>query len=679
MDLTGFREDINGIDDDILRLLARRRQLVRDVIQLKEQENLILRDAQREEDLLGRLIGTGRQMGLDAHTVTKIFHEIIDDSVRWQQLFLQKNRNPDEKPESCRVAFQGISGNFSHQAAGEFFAEQSQAVFTGYPAFSDVVQAVEEGHEDYGLLPFENTTAGGINEVYDELLRTRLSVIGEHVFQIRHCLLAIEQVPLTKIRRVLSQWQALAQCTRFLSQLQNCQREPVTDTATAARNIKEDQDLSQAAIASEEAARQYDLVVLARDIADQSDNFTRFVIVGPRSVKIDPRVPAKTSLIMATADESGALLKALVVLDRHGVNMTRLESRPKRSSRFEYLFYVDVEGNRDSEVFQRALNELRASTSFLKILGSYPAAHRERTAPAIEALVSTARAEDESSGSEVGVDPLSDSEVETAGSSVVPAGRHDPGKRSLIYLGGVPIGSDALIVLAGPRQVESVEQIRRCARHAKECGARILFGGCRSPLAAHNQLSGLDRHLLSTLATVARDYDLPAIVEVTSSADIAMAAESVDGLIVGGQNMQHVGLLTEVGSVNLPVVLTRGPASTIEQLLAAAECIMSAGNQQIVLCEQGVRTFGTTTHNALDLGAVDVLRASTHLPVVVNPSQAAGRTELAIPLALAARAVDPHGLMLEIDAGGSGQPPDGSLTIDQFAKLMRRMFRCPSD
>ena len=207
VDLSSFRDKINALDDDILQLLARRRELVQGVIQFKERENLILRDAQREEQLLARLIRKGREQGLDAHSVTKIFHEIIDDSVRAQQLFLQKNLNPDLERHTVRVAYQGQEGNFSHLAAQKYFAERAEEIlFAGSPTFADVVETVEEGRADFGLLPVENTTAGGINEVYDQLLRGKVSIVGEEVFQITHCLMAIEDVPLTKIRRVLSQW-----------------------------------------------------------------------------------------------------------------------------------------------------------------------------------------------------------------------------------------------------------------------------------------------------------------------------------------------------------------------------------------------------------------------------------------------------------------------------------------
>ena len=253
MDLERIRGEINSIDEQILKALSARRELSGRVIQAKEEEKLPLRDSRREEELLARLISKGREHGLDAHFVTRVFHEIIDDSVRSQQLFLLKSTNQDQEAPA-RVGFQGIEGAYSHLAAQKFYSKDLDRVgFTGYSTFGEVIEAVEQGVVGSALLPVENTTAGSINEVYDLLSQARLSIVGEEVFRVEHCLLALEDVPIANIRRIYSHPQALAQCMKFLSTLHNCQREYFTDTAMAVKKVKEDQDLSQAAIASEEA------------------------------------------------------------------------------------------------------------------------------------------------------------------------------------------------------------------------------------------------------------------------------------------------------------------------------------------------------------------------------------------------------------------------------------------
>jgi len=683
MDLKWCRESINAIDDQILDLLARRRQLVASVVALKEREDLQLRDAHREEQVLGRLIANGRKLGLDAHAVTRIFHEIIDDSVRSQQLVLQRHRNPQVEQRPWHIAYQGAAGNSSFLAARQYFTDREDScTFTGYSEFAEVVEAVEEGVADYGVLPVENTTAGVINEVYDLLLRTKLSIVGEEVLQIDHCLLAIDLVPLSKIRRVLAQWQALAQCSRFLGQLENCQKEPMVDTAAAVRKVKEDQDLSQAAIASEEAARLYGLKVLERNITDQSDNLTRFIVVAPKPVAVDLRIPAKTSLIIATAHEAGALLKALVVFDQHGINMTKLESRPRKGSRFQYVFYLDFEGNIAEPRVDAALVQLRGVTSFLKILGCFPSENRQRTAPTMRSLVGSPEmvAGDAAPDQQTGV---ADAEDDTARITPLESQTHRLASRAtkprntVIRVRDAEIGGTDVVIMAGPCAVESEQQIFTCARQVKECGGKVLMGGCFKPRITPHGFQGLGYEGLAMLAEAGRQYDLPVMTEVLSPSDVEQVAEQVDILVVGHQNMQNFSLLSELGGMQRPVVLRRGLAASLEQLLDAAEFVLSRGNQQVMLCEHGIRTFETTTHNTLDLGGISILKKMTHLPVIVDPSHAAGQRDLVVPLTLAAHAVSPHGLMIEIHPDPEHALCDGpqSLRFDSFRDLIAEMFK----
>ncbi len=676
MDLKKFRDEINEIDDQILERLARRRKAVGGVIEYKDRQDLQLRDVHREEQLLARLIAKGRELGLDAHAVTKIFHEIIDDSLRAQQLYLQRSRNPEVAAQTLHVAYQGVEGNFSHLAARKYFADREDvSTFINYATYADVVRAVEDGDADYGLLPVENTTAGVINEVYDLLLRTKLSIVGEEVLPIQHCLLAIEVVPLTKIRRVLSQWQALAQCSRFLAQLENCQKEPTVDTALAVRRVKEDQDLSQAAIASEDAARLYDLKILERNITDEPDNLTRYIVLAPKPLRVDLRIPAKTSLIVATAHEAGALMKALVVLQRHEINMTKLESRPRRGAKFEYVFYIDFEGNVAESRVEDALVELRGATSFLKVLGSYPRESREKTAPTIQTLVETQRGE---------MDPpprIGQSRVtaapERAQRTYRLTSRDTKSLDTMIRVGEAQFGGRELVVMAGPSAVESEEQIVACARQVKESGGKILYGGCFKPPLTPHSFPGLGWEGLRLLDEAGRQYDLPIATEVLVPAEVHQAGELADLLIIGHQNMQNYPLLSEVGGWHKPVILRRGMSASLEQLLDAAEFIMAHGNQQVILCEHGISTFETTTRNTLDLGGISILRSLTHLPILVDPSHAAGQRDLVRPLALAARAVGTHALMIEVHPDPDQALCDGpqALRFAEFRDLVAQLFR----
>ena len=674
MDLNQFREEINQIDRELLELLARRRQVSRKVIQVKDENGLPLRDVQREEELFDVLIPAGRQLELDAHFVTSVFHEIIDDSVRYQQHFLQRNLNPTAERD-LRIAYQGVDGAYSSLAARKHFADEiDRSTLIGCSTFAEVVHLVESGNAEYALLPVENTTAGSINEVYDLLTNTKLSIVGEEIFRVEHCLLAIDEVPLSNIRRVFSHPQALAQCKNFISELPGCQREYFADTAMAVQKVRDDRDLSQAAIASEEAGRLYGLKVLRRNLADQPDNFTRFLIVAPEPVQVDPRVPSKTSLVLSTAHQEGALLQALSVLHAHHVNCSKLESRPKRGSPFEYVFYVDVEGSTEEKRVREAIDELRKTTTFLKVLGSYPMQRRDRTRPLIQSIVGSGQ-DSNADGSKA----ESSAATSTSSSSkTAPLTESDARqRRTTVSVRDVLVGGDELVVIAGPGMVESEEQIHECARQVKECGGKVLASACFRSSATREAFRPLGWQGLEHLVSASRAYDLPIATPVVDPAEVEKIAQHVDLLIVGARNMHNASLLTAVGKVGRPVLLERGVSASLEEWLHAAEAILSEGNQQVILSERGIRTHETTTRSALDIGAVTVLSKRTHLPIIIDPSRIAGTRDLVRPVTLAARAVEPAGLRLEVHPHPEEAATGGERALDfaAFSKLLREIYR----
>jgi chorismate mutase/prephenate dehydratase len=667
-DLEKIRDDIDEEDKHILESLARRRRLISQVIQAKDQQSAPIRDALREEQLLSKLIGIGRSQGLDAHFVTRVFHEIIDDSVRSQQLHLLGDVN---KSDQRRVGFQGIEGAFSYLAGRKFFARSLESTsFVGFATFEQVVAAVEDGNMDFGMLPVENTTAGSINEVYDLLSCAQISIIGEEVLRVEHCLLAVDEVPVLNIRKVLSHPKALAQCMKFLSTLQNCEIQPYTDTAMSVRKVKEDNDPTVAAIASEEAARRYGLKVLRRNVEDQHNNYTRFIVVSKKTPQMDLRIPCKTSLVMVTAHEEGALLKSLNILHEHKINLTKLESRPIPDMPFQYMFYIDFEGNTADPIVADALVKLRSTTTSLKVLGCYPSQHRYKTVPPVQALVGEAAVE------ETAPEPVVQVSGKKSKVSYKLASRECKPEDTVIDVRGIKIGGSEFVVIAGPCAVESAEQIQSCARYAKECGAKILRGGCFKPRTSPYSFQGLGFEALELLAAAGRQYDLPIITEVLSPSDVEAVARVSDMLQIGARNMQNFSLLNEVGRTNRPVLLKRGMMSTMEEFLNAAEYILDRGNNQVILCERGIRTFETATRNTLDLGSIPILKRLTHLPIMVDPSHAAGRRDLVIPLALAAHAVGPHGLIIEIHPDPEKALSDGpqALRYSDFAELMRKIY-----
>jgi chorismate mutase/prephenate dehydratase len=373
-ELKNIRNELDQTDKRIIDTLARRQKLVREISNLKLDQTASIRDEDREEQLLERVVKLAREAGLDRYFAEQIFRDIIEHSVRFQRHSMVDRENTSQAEDAVRVSYQGTDGAFSHQAAYRHFEERYTTVeCIGYDTFEQAARAVEEEKVDYAILPIENTTAGSINQTYDILGEGKLHIVGEEAIRIIHCLLAIEQVPTDRIKRIISHPQALAQCSHFLSGLYGCKVESYLDTAMAARKVVEDEDLSQAAIAGSYAAQLYGLEILKRDIANQPENFTRFVIVSRNEVSVDLQIPCKTSLLMTTAHDKGSLISCLKVLEDHGINMAKLESRPKPNQPWKYLFYLDIEANIANRDTELALSELRSQADSLKVLGCYPA------------------------------------------------------------------------------------------------------------------------------------------------------------------------------------------------------------------------------------------------------------------------------------------------------------------
>ncbi|MEX0685280.1 MAG: prephenate dehydratase [Balneolales bacterium] len=369
-----IRKELDSIDQRIVEALADRLKIVNSISATKIEQNKLIRDLEREEVVLSRIRELAADAGLDYYFVEQLFRDIINHAVRSQahSLVDYQNKRLDEKTVS--VAYQGTDGAYSHEAARHYFSGRYEDInCKGYKTFQEAAEAVENKTTDYAILPIENTTAGSINDTYDLLGEKDLYIVGEEVLRIDHCLMAPVSVDLKNIRRIISHPQAIAQCSKFLASLPRCQVESYTDTAMAARKVRDDADLSQAALAGAYAAERYGLQVIARNIANQEENFTRFVIVSREPQIIDQQLKCKTSFVMAAAHEKGALIRCLNVLDNHGINMTKLESRPRPNKPWQYMFYLDIEANINDPSIKQALKELEDRTVFLKVLGCYPA------------------------------------------------------------------------------------------------------------------------------------------------------------------------------------------------------------------------------------------------------------------------------------------------------------------
>lgn len=664
-ELAKLREEINQLDSRLIDILVKRRKASNAVIKTKNKTGLPIRDVNREEEILKKLILEGKEKGLDAFFITNIFNEIIEDSVRLQQKFVQAGPSTENDSASLKIAIQGILGSYSSLATRKFFNRDFEK-FTFYSknTFEEAVRAVEKGEADYAVLPVENTTSGSINDVYDALMHTSLSIIGEEIFQVKHCLVANEKINIGKIKKIYAHPQAAAQCSNFLRSLQDVKIEFYTDTAMSAKKIKEEGNNEFAAIASFEASETYGVKVIKENIANQESNFTRFLIASRKPEKVDLRVPCKTSIVMATNQTAGSLLEALAVLGSYDINMTKLESRPVIGNPWEELFYLDIEGNIEDEKIKTAMEKLGNKTKYFKLLGSYPVQSIKKTK--IPELVFENKDKEAEQKLEI---------KEVKKKSYKLTSRDNKPEDTIIQVKDFTIGGDNFIVIAGPCSVESEEQIVSCASEVKTAGGNILRGGCYKPRTSPYAFQGMGLEGLKLLREAGKMYDLPIITELLSVEQLEEVVELSDIIQIGARNMQNFSLLKEVGRTNKPVLLKRGLMSSIEELLNATEYILAGGNRQVMLCERGIRTFETATRNTLDLSAVPVLKELTHLPVIVDPSHAVGERNKVIPLAKAAKAVGAHGIMIEIHPEPENALSDGpqSLYFEQFRSLMKSL------
>ncbi len=244
---------------------------------------------------------------------------------------------------------------------------------------------------------------------------------------------------------------------------------------------------------------------------------------------------------------------------------------------------------------------------------------------------------------------------------------------TIVDVNGSKVGGKFVGIMAGPCSVESEEQIIEVAKAVKKSGANFLRGGAFKPRTSPYSFQGLELEGLELLKIAKQETGLPIVTELMSTAYLDRFVEDVDVIQIGARNMQNFNLLKEVGKTKTPVLLKRGMSSTIEEWLMSAEYIMAGGNENVILCERGIRTFETATRNTLDLSAVPVIKQKSHLPIIIDPSHATGKRDLVEPLAKAAMAVGADGLMIEVHNNPEKALCDGKQSIkpDTFEKIMQ--------
>jgi len=284
-DLEKLRGKLDEVDRRLLEVLGERLQTVAEIARVKAKGLSFLRDHDRESELLARIDGWARELGLDEFRT----HELKAQ----EEALLKREQVERSTRGALRVAFQGIEGSYSQLAARKYFAVRADGMeFVGTDTFAEALAMAESGEVGYAFLPVENTTAGSINQTYDLLRQTALAIVGEEVLHVRHRLLGLADAKEENLRRVLTHPQALTQCSQFLASLEDVELVAFVDTAAAAREVSASGDPRQAAIASAEAGEIYGLTVLRDGIADQEENWTRFVVISGLEIELDPRIPA---------------------------------------------------------------------------------------------------------------------------------------------------------------------------------------------------------------------------------------------------------------------------------------------------------------------------------------------------------------------------------------------------
>jgi len=354
-ELSGLRAEIDGIDRQVLELLSRRARCAQEVGKIKSRhgEKGFPYRPEREAQVLRRIAELN--LGpLPEGAVRQIFREVMSACLALEQ--------------QLEVAYLGPAGTFSESASRRHFG--SAPDFLPQVSIDEVFRAVEANRAHYGVVPVENSSEGAVGSTLDLLLVHSLQVCGEVQLRIHHHLLS-RASEIGAVRRLYSHAQSLAQCHEWLNaNLAHLPRVPVASNAEAARMAAEDRE--SCAIAGEAAAQLYGLDKLAVNIEDNPNNSTRFLIIGRHGA--GPSGQDKTSLVCSAPNRPGAVFGLLEPLARHGVDMSRLQSRPAPGGMWEYVFYIDLIGHRDDASVVAALAELEERAGFLKILGSYPAA-----------------------------------------------------------------------------------------------------------------------------------------------------------------------------------------------------------------------------------------------------------------------------------------------------------------
>ncbi len=354
MSLKELRSTVDDIDAKIVKLIIERIRIAEEIGKKKEESEKPIEDREREKAVFENVKSIAQEEGVSQEDIESIYQQIV---IACRGI------------QGIEVAFQGEIGAYSEEAAFRFWGSSVRT--KPYESLDDVFKNVQQGEIPFGIVPVENSLGGSIGQTYDLLLNSNLKVSGEIELRVAHCLIANPEAKLDSIKRVYSHPQALAQCQAFLKHL-GFELIPTYDTAGSVKMIKEKGITDGGAIASAGAAELYGMKVIATEIEDNPNNFTRFFVLSKQDSP--PSGSDKTSIVFSVRHRPGTLYDSMKGFAARKINLTKIESRPTKQTPWEYNFYLDFEGHREEPAVREALEGLERTSLFVKVLGSYPKA-----------------------------------------------------------------------------------------------------------------------------------------------------------------------------------------------------------------------------------------------------------------------------------------------------------------
>lgn len=374
IDLSVSRQQIDEIDSQIVDLFEKRMAVSNEVAKYKLKTGKPVFDKEREEQKLEKL-GSMSHNEFNERAVRELFSQIMSISRKYQYGVLPHTEDVTAfqkveqivSGEEQRVYYFGVPGTHTQQAMEDVFGAGAQGI--SCQSFRGIMEAVEKGKADFGVLPIENSSTGGITANYDLLLQYKNAIVAQHVMKIDQCLLAPAGTKPEEIRKVYSHPQGLLQCQQYMEAHPGYEGIECDSTAAAARRVAEEGSRAQAAIASRRAAKEYGLEIVADSIQQEKNNCTRFIIIGPKEIYTEKS--NKLALCIELPHQSGSLYRILSHFLYNDLNMTQIESRPIPGKNWEYRFFVDVEGNLEDAAVQNALRGIKEEAAFLRVLGNF--------------------------------------------------------------------------------------------------------------------------------------------------------------------------------------------------------------------------------------------------------------------------------------------------------------------